>query len=101
LVFSVEESRFPHISVHTVPIFTANQSWYSVNDIFKKLPMHTFFRSNNCLYSTTKHLTTDRTTKTDYRPSINPSPIIMLPSHNIMGRLFKQFEKLILIQGYS
>jgi hypothetical protein len=94
LAFSVEEPRFLHISVHTVPTFTVNQSWYSVNDIFKKLPMHTFFRSYN---STTKHLTTDRTTKTDYRPSINPSPIIMLPSHNIIGRLCKQFEKLILI----
>ena len=95
LAFMAEESKFPDISIHiTVSFFTVNQSWYSVNDIFKKLPMHTFFRSNNCLYLTTKHLTTERKTETGYRPSTKPCPILMLPSHNIIGRLCKQFEKL-------
>jgi hypothetical protein len=63
----------------------------------KKFPMQTVFRSNNYLYSTTKHLTTERTTKIYYRLSTNPSPIIILPSHNVIGRLCKQFEKLVLI----
>ena len=64
---------------------------YSKN-IFNKFSMHTFIRSNKCLYLTAEHIMAEQKTATWSRQFSQSCSIIMWPSQDVREKLHTQFE---------
>jgi hypothetical protein len=69
---------------HTCRKTVRQNSWFTVRptNIFKKLPMHTFLKSSNCIYSSTKCDRTEWTTATG-------SSLLFKPNDNVTITMLK------------